>query len=263
MKKMKHVLIVVLVMMFPLFFVTPGRGETTSAKNPSSQQEAGNTSTQSKTIKTAGDVPVYKPPLRGSPAGRVGGGTRGATERESFSLTVLAPDHVGLTIHDQPCLYWYISKATTYPVELTVTERTAVPLLEKVIKSPERGGIQSIRLTDYGVHLRHNTPYKWFVTLITDGAYRSKDILAGGIIMLVDTPSSLPAKLEAAGKGRAPFVFAEEGLWYDALESISGIVDAAPNNMEVRKQRAALLEQVGLAEVADFENSRQTSPSSK
>ncbi len=39
------------------------------------------------------NVPVYNPPKRGAPAGRVGGGTRGGTQRDVFVLSVLAPDH--------------------------------------------------------------------------------------------------------------------------------------------------------------------------
>ena len=44
-------------------------------------------------------VPVYKPPLRGAPGGRVGGGTRG-TPRDLFVLSALAPDHSGLTVQE-------------------------------------------------------------------------------------------------------------------------------------------------------------------
>jgi hypothetical protein len=201
------------------------------------------------------DMPLYKPPSRGAPAGRVGGATRGATERESFSLLVLAPDHAGFTTQEQPCLYWFISKPTTYSVELTVTEKNAVkPLLEKAVKRPEKGGIQSACLADYGVRLSRNVQYKWFVTLLTDAEHRSKDILAGGIISLVDPQQALLAKLKEEDSSKAHYIYAEEGLWYDAFEAISKMIDTSPDNMNFRKQRASLLEQVGLVEVAEFEN---------
>ncbi len=200
---------------------------------------------------------VYKPPLRGSPSGRVGGGTRGITERESFSLQVLAPDHIGYTVNDQPSLYWYVSKSIAHPIEVTVTERNAVaPLVEKVIKGPEAGGIQAIRLADYGVHLRKNVPYKWFVTLVTDPNHRSKDIMAGGIITLVEPTPELLAKLKKTDSKSAPYMYAQEGMWYDALDSISKMIDASPTNMDLRKQRASFLDQVGLNEVAQYENRR-------
>lgn len=206
--------------------------------------------------KTTIDRPLYKPPLRGSPAGRVGGGTRGITDRESFSLLVLAPDHVGMTVKEQPCLYWYISKPLPYSFELTVIERKAEkPLFENIIKSPEKGGIQSIRLTDYGVHLRRNVQYKWFITLVTDKDHRSKDILAGGIITSVEPSQSLLAKLKE-GESKALFVYAEEGLWYDAMETVSGMIETSPNDMNLRTLRASLLKEVGLADVAALSDNK-------
>jgi hypothetical protein len=201
------------------------------------------------------DKLVYKPPLRGAPAGRIGGGSRGATERESFSLLVLAPDHIGLTIHDQPFLYWYISKQISHPVELTITERMAIePFFVKIFEGPSKAGIQTISLADFGVRLRKDVQYKWFITLVTDADHRSKDILAGGIIKLVNIPESLSTKLQTSKNLVTPYVYAEEGLWYDAIQSISEMIDASPNDVNLRKQRISLLEQVGLDEVAEFES---------
>ncbi len=208
-------------------------------------------------VKAPAEKTSYKPPLRGAPAGRVGGGTRGATERESFSLLVLAPDHIGYTTQEQPCLYWFISRPTSYAVELTVTEKKAVsPLMEKVLKAPDKGGIQSICLADHGVRLKKNVQYKWFVTLVTDADHRSKDILAGGIIELSELTPSLAAKLKGSDSKSAFSVYAEEGLWYDALSAISRSIESAPGNDELRQERASLLGQVGLVEVSEYEKNR-------
>jgi hypothetical protein len=213
------------------------------------------------TAQSTRSMPVYKPPLRGAPAGRIGGGTRGTTERESFSLQVLAPDHVGYTTKEQPCLYWYISKPTIYSVELTITERHAVkPLVEQIIKSPEKSGIQSLCLADYGVKLRSNVEYKWFVTIVPDAEHRSRDIMAGGILSFIDPQPPLLEKLREADSGSAPSIYAEEGFWYDAVEALSKMIDASPRDENLRRQRASLLEQVGLAEAAGSENGQQPSP---
>jgi len=244
----KGTIIIGLIVTLPLLAFAADQGKSKQSDEQTKKEQ------QAKQTASA-DKPVYKPPLRGSPAGRVGGGTRGMTERESFSLQVLAPDHIGLTVHDQPSLYWYVSKQIAHPIELTVIERNAVaPLIEKIVKGPEKGGIQAIRLADYGVHLRRDVPYKWFVTLVTDPDHRSKDIMAGGIITLVEPSPSLLAKLKVAGSNNAPFTYAEEGLWYDALETISSMIDASPTNKDFRKQRVSLLQQIGLSEVAEFES---------
>jgi len=202
----------------------------------------------------ADSTPVYKPPLRGSPGGRVGGGTRGASLEAAVSLSVLVPDHVGVTLQSQPHLYWFISKKTAQPIEFTITEKDAVkPLLEARLKPLEKAGIQCIRLADQGVQLRPNIPYKWFVAVVTDPARRSRDILSGGMIELLPASADLSAKLGQTPKAKQPFVLAEEGIWYDALAGLSDRVDAAPKDLSLRKQRAALLDQVGLNEAAEFD----------
>jgi hypothetical protein len=199
-------------------------------------------------------MPVYKPPLRGSPGGRVGGGTRGASLEAPVSLSVLVPDHVGITLQSQPHLYWFISRKTTHPIEVTITEKDGVkPVLEAQLKPPEEAGFQCIRLADHGVQLRQNVPYKWFVAVVTDPDRRSRDILSGGMIEVVAPSPDLSARLNQTPKAKQPFVLAEEGVWYDALAGVSDRIKASPKDLSLRKQRAALLNQVGLNEAAEFD----------
>lgn len=202
---------------------------------------------------TAPGMPQYKPPKRGAPTGRVAGGTRGPG-REVFVFSVLAPDHTGLTISEQPSLYWFISSSTTLPVELTVMDPQATkPILETRIPLPIQPGVHRIRLADHGVRLSPRVPYRWSVAVVPDTDRRSKDILAGGAIERIELQEGLSAKLAQEGKTKAPHIFAEAGLWYDALAALSDLIDAAPNNTVLRKQRASLMEQVGLPEIAEYE----------
>lgn len=196
-------------------------------------------------------MPVYKPPLLGAPGGRVGGGTRGPA-RDMFVLSALAPNHTGITATDQPSLYWYISNVTPYPVEVTVVDpQGADPLLEKRIPPPGAPGVQRIRLADYGVRLASGVSYRWFVAVVLDPARRSKDILAGGTIERIDPSEELKSKIAQAAKTELPFLYADGGLWYDALTAISELIEAAPQDPALRKERAAMLVQVGLPEIAE------------
>jgi hypothetical protein len=198
-------------------------------------------------------MPVYKPPLRGSPGGRVGGGTRGLPQERALSLSVLAPDHVGLTVHEQPQLYWFISGLPTCRIEFTLIEVDSVlPLVKERIKGPDKPGIQCIRLADRPIRLRENMRYKWFITLVPEPNRRSKDVLSGGFIERIPVPRDLARKLRKAGKSGEPYVYAEEGIWYDALTAVSELIGKAPRDETLRRKRASLLEQVGLKEAAGF-----------
>jgi hypothetical protein len=207
--------------------------------------------TKSPTVASTQEVPVYRPPLRGAPGGRVGGGTRGV-EREVFVLSVLAPpDHTGLTAQEQVSLYWFISSRTSYPVEVTVVDPGATrPLLEARVPPPVAPGIHRLRLAEHGVRLAPEVRYRWFVAVVPDPDRRARDLLAGATIERVAPAGDLRGRLETAGPERSYFVYAEAGLWYDALAAVSELIEGAPKDPALRRQRAALLEQVGLQDAA-------------
>ena len=208
--------------------------------------------TQSQPPPASSDVPVYKPPLRGAPGGRVGGGTRGPAAREVFVLSALAPNHTGLTVSEQPSLYWFISGPTSFPMEVTVVDpRASQPVLEARVLSPSQSGVRRIRLADHNIRLSPGVAYRWFVAVVPDPARRSRDILAGGTIERVELSEEIKGKIAQATKQDLPFVYAEAGLWYDALAAISERIEEGPNDAGLRKQRAALMTQVGLPDIGE------------
>jgi hypothetical protein len=216
-----------------------------------------NNELQGPKMASSSNPPIYNPPRRGAPGGRVGGGTRGIGD-EGMSLYVLAPDHVGLTVQEQPTLYWFISKLTQHPLEAKIIEDLAVkPILKTQIPLLSRAGIHSIRLADYNVRLLPNREYWWFVAVVPDTDHRSKDILAGGLVKHIVPPGTLQTKLGQTVKNELFKIYAEEGLWYDAVRAISDLIEAAPNDIHLRKQRASLLEQVGLSKIAAYDRGQE------
>lgn len=192
---------------------------------------------------------VYKPPLRGAPARRVGGATRG-TGDTGLVLQVLAPDQTGLTTRPQPTLYWYASKPSKMAIEVTLIADTAeVPVLARNI-TVAAAGVQAIDLAQHGITLKPDTDYEWFVSAVPDDGQRSKDVTSGGAIRLVAADPAVLARAAAAGDRAAPGVYAEAGLWYDAIAALSRQIDSNPADSALRAQRAALLEQIGLPQAA-------------
>jgi hypothetical protein len=208
-------------------------------------------------------LPLYKPPVHGSVARRIEAGTRG-TEDAVPSLFVLAPDgHVGLTLQEQPSLYWYLSKDSKYPVEVTLIDSQGInPLIETELSPPLQAGVQRIRLVDYEVRLAPKERYQWSVALIPDPQNRSQDVLSSGFIERIES-NALPAAnreqlklIKKANPTDKPRIYAEVGLWYDALSTLGDLIDTPPKGItpqELRQQRAALLEQVNLEEVAAYD----------
>ena len=200
--------------------------------------------------KTSDAGPEYVPSQRGTPGGRVSGAGRGGTGRDIFVLSVLAPDHTGLTIREQPTLYWFISKPTPLPVEITITDPSAdPPMLQTRLKSTVDRGVHRLRLTDHDIRLVSGVAYQWSVAVIPDVDRRSRDILASGMIERVEPEGSLVSKLAQANAQERIFAYARAGIWYDALGAVSDLIERSPADQTPRSFRAALLKQVGLPEV--------------
>ena len=203
---------------------------------------------------------LYQPPRGlGAPSAgrRVGGGTRG-TNKSIPILSVLAPGHTGLTVREQPDLYWFASDVVTNPVELTLTlEKGDSPLLEKRLAIPTHAGVQRVRLADYGVKLIPGERYSWSIALVLDPKRRSKDVIAVGAIERVERAGLDQAALAAGPTTDSFYRFAADGLWYDAVMTISELIESSPADPALRKQRADLLDQVDLSEVGNFDLTMQ------
>ena len=84
----------------------------------------------------------------------------------------------------------------------------------------------------------------------------SKDIFSGGAIRLVRASEMLREKLAKAKKIEIPAIYAEEGVWYDALAALSKLIDENPETKTLHEQRAKLLDQVGLDQVDRSDRAR-------
>jgi hypothetical protein len=211
---------------------------------------------QSESRKSGATTIAYKPPMRGAPATRVGGGTRGVGS--ALTLNVLAPGETGYTIKEQPTIYWYVSERIDHPVELTINstaslQEAATPLLDITLKPPLEKGVHALRLADHGVALKPGVEYQWFVAVVRNPAQRSNDVVAGGTIKRVSESEALQAQLRQAPQSQLPAIYAEAGIWYDAIDQLSKKISADAADRQLREERAALLEQVGLRDAAAFD----------
>jgi hypothetical protein len=167
---------------------------------------------------------------------------------------VLAPaDHVGVTTKKAPCLYWYLSSPTSFPVEFILEDnRVARPLLEAQISQPKQPGVQKVCLEEYGATLEPAVQYRWHISLIVDTESRSKDIHAMGMIERIGFVecSALGLSCSWSCDKKAVYQYAEDGLWYDAVECVSELCDTNPDDLTLKRMRDALLGQ-GLLELRD------------
>lgn len=199
-------------------------------------------------------LPVYTPPKKLTPRARVGGTLRGSESHEP-ELVALVPDHVGLTVKQTPTLNWYLSKPTTYPLRFTLNDTQKVtPLYEGALPTPTKEGVQSIDLKALGLTLEPNVQYRWFVSASPNPESPSRDIVAGGMIERCDFNECLTVTTVNLTCDRETVrTNALIGFWYDAMGCVCSLIEKDPKDPSLRRLRAALLRQVGLNGVADWD----------
>ena len=193
----------------------------------------------------------YVPPKRGNPKSTQATGSRGCNQVQSpVSLTLLVPkDHDGLTTSSHPTFFWHVSA----PVQMafTLTQRGVVqPLWEQQIQPPAAGIVQ-LEMSSNLPELLPGKEYRWSVTLLCNRERPSANPFVQTWIERIPTTSSLTQQLAAAPTDRdRASIYAQAGLWYDALAAISAAHTANPKDVSILEERLLLLDSVGLERVA-------------
>lgn len=200
---------------------------------------------------------VYRPPNRGNPEYTAGGATRQLKfTNPRNTVQVLAPEHAALTTNSQPRLYWYLRPGTRntqlFQIKFNITG--APPLLEVHLPAQIKGGIQSLDLARYRLRLTPGVAYSWQVKLEPSkgsNPYRmAPNIMSRGEIKLIMASHDL----SRASPEQRPYLAASAGVWYDALDGVSQLVDRGGMRTAYwHQQRADLLEQGQLTAAAKYD----------
>ena len=187
--------------------------------------------------------PVYKPRRESTPRGRIDGISRGGPKGDVV-LRVLAPDHVGFTVKSEPTLFWYLSKPIAVPVEFALVDtRKIPPVVEKALPAPTRSGVQRIALKDLGQSLEPGVEYYWSISLVLDADSRSQDVMARGTIERIPFDEALMLDLVRPCTRDIVYLYAERGVWYDAIGCVMDLLDPSPNDEGLQRLLFSLLNQ--------------------
>lgn len=186
---------------------------------------------------------VYRPPKRGTLKNTTGGGSR-----KFILVQVLAPKDIGLTTQAQPRLYWYAKSGSNQKFQLNLIGSNS-HLLDINLPATKSSGIQSLDLAQYHFQLKKGLTYHWQVTLEPIAGAIRQQLVSGGNIEFDDTD----LKLIQTKPHRRPYIAAEHGFWYDALDWVSNLIETEADVNYWRQQRVDLLKQGGLLEVAILE----------
>ena len=153
-----------------------------------------------------------------APGNRESGSTRSTTciAADENLIALMPESNYGLTEQAYPTVYFYLPATTAEHLKFVLLNETTNELVyEGRFKVDASGGIASVSLPDNGIQqpLAVGEAYVWYVAVMCNPADPSADAVTEGQIARVEP---LAAATEAT-EAELPALYAEAGLWYDAL----------------------------------------------
>lgn len=202
---------------------------------------------------------AYKPPPKQKRPSSysITAGSRGGCEGiEAIPITVLAPKaHVGQTISTHPTFVWFVPKTSeSLPVEFRLSEfdaehKPTIKLSKPIILNRPSGIAMYVWSKDKP-DLKVNKTYLWEVRIRCDRNRPSEDLYSRAEFQVVSrglnqTGTSFSA-INAIDRVQ---VYAEVGLWYDA---IAKALKLSPQS-KLGREGSKLLQQLASIEEAQLE----------
>jgi Domain of Unknown Function (DUF928) len=179
---------------------------------------------------------------RAMPRGRIGATTRSdPSDDKALALELVAPlRENGLTMKDQPSLYYLLSGRVIPPVRFAIsTPGQSRPLADFELPRTQPAGLGVISLRDHGVRLIANVTHVWAVELVRDRINPSGDLAGRATVEYRPNPT-LEWQVRETPLEHRPTALAGAGFWYDAVELAQANRDrdggAALNGLLVREE---------------------------
>ncbi|MBE9017238.1 hypothetical protein C7Y66_04055 [Chroococcidiopsis sp. CCALA 051] len=217
--------------------------------------------------------PRYTPPpfpTSGTPTGR----TRGAAGRGGdcgfkLPLTALAPavektvgtgkaTYVwGQTIAEYPTFWFYIPAAnpSLRSVEFVLQDDRDNDVYRSAVELPAKPGIIGVRLPSTQPPLKLNQNYHWFLkTEIAASCDRQDSTIAikdsvEGWVQRVSPTATMRSQLKTATPEQRLDLYAQQGLWYDAIATIAEQRLQQPENAVLKANWHGLLQSANLSDM--------------
>jgi hypothetical protein len=195
----------------------------------------------------------YVPPVEGLPGRRQGGGTRGDCLPSDASLIALMPNsNFGQTLEDYPTFYWYVPEVAAEAAEFVLLDENDNEIYIAEYQLSNQSGIISLSLpaTAGLPPLEVGQDYHWYFSLICDRLDRSGDLFTEGWVRRISDPSLAQQASQLSALDQAT-LYAESGIWYEALDILAGLRRDRPTDPQVSQGWTTLLNSVGLGELID------------
>lgn len=199
----------------------------------------------------------------GTPGRRQQGGVRGGCSIQKGRFTALVPaESYGVTVAAYPQFSFYLPEMSqnSPPVQVEFVLRDDKDdnkeFYKATFQSSGKSGIVSLTLPQEAglAPLQVDRVYHWNLSIIcnpnTDNADNANRLTVDGRIKRVELNAKLSSQLQQAKLADRAELYAQAGIWFDALTSLAELRRSHPKDLAVASEWAQLLQSVGLSNIA-------------
>ena len=97
-----------------------------------------------------------------------------------------------------------------------------------------------------------NKRYQWSVSLVCESEFVTDKATIEGVIERIELTAAMAKQLDKATPQEHAFIYAEAGIWNDALQSIDALKQLQPSDRTLTDNWRSLLTSAGIESMAKF-----------
>lgn len=191
----------------------------------------------------------FKLPDRGAPGNRSDdAGGRGKCGKNK--LTALIPQkNFGYTTSNRPTFWFHFpfSNSLSLTAEFKLFDEQKNNIVKLTL--PIKPGLIQVNLPEKDDLLQTEKSYEWQFTVICDSNDPTGNITVRGQVVKQEISPDLQRQIQGKQGRDLAIVYAENGIWFDALTILAQLQQQEPNNSIYQEDWNRLLNSVGLQDL--------------
>jgi hypothetical protein len=174
-------------------------------------------------------------------------------DRGNRKLTALVPEsQIGRTVSEYPVFFFYLPQTDAELAEFILQDENGNLIYKQDLTIKNLSGVigVSISANTNVPPLEVGKKYTWLLSLVCDPEDRSGDKVERGVVRRVELSADILRELDAADPRQKTVIYAENGIWQDALGTLAAARRANPNDPDLAADWKSLLDSVTLGAIA-------------
>lgn len=210
-------------------------------------------------------VAEYIPPAGMGTPPTSGGGTRSPLsvscpedkENKGQYLTALVPTltpstNLALTVAAHPQFFVYMPETSARTAEFVLKDENENDVYRQTLSISGSPEIVNLSLPKTVAPLKIGKNYHWYFSLVCNPGNRRRDVYVDGWSQRTELSPNLAVQLQKATPSDRPNLYAQAGIWHEALSTLADLCREAPNAPTLAAEWKKLLESAGLKQIADL-----------